>query len=327
VPTVTVAASPTRLCLHRSAVENDGKPNLRLLQVTASSSCRMFACGVGDIGPAIDIDRRVAAMTDASGAVDRFSGFADLYDAVRPRPPDAIGPLLHRYANEPSPRVVDLGSGTGLSSRWAARWASSVIGVEPNDDMRRVAEGKATGSVAYQSGFSFATGLPDASADIVIAVQAMHWMEPVSTLAEVARILRPGGAFASLDADWPPVAGLARAESAWSALDDLVQTNVHDAEDSVKAWPKGEHLANMIASHHFAWCRELFFHQTETGGADRFIALLQSQGGYQSLLKQGRTPAEIGVDIFEREVRAAYAESTVDHGITFSWRARMGVTS
>lgn len=29
--------------------------------------------------------------------------------------------------------------------------------------------------------------------------QALHWMEPASTLAEVARILRPGGVFAAYD--------------------------------------------------------------------------------------------------------------------------------
>jgi SAM-dependent methyltransferase len=110
-------------------------------------------------------------MTDASGAVDRFSGFADLYDSVRPTPPDAIGPLLCRYANEPSPLVIDLGSGTGLSSRWAATWARSVIGVEPSDDMRAVATTRPVGSVAYRSGFSFATGLPGASADVVIILR------------------------------------------------------------------------------------------------------------------------------------------------------------
>jgi SAM-dependent methyltransferase len=269
-------------------------------------------------------NRSVGTMTDASGAVDRFTGFADLYDSVRPRPPDAIGAVLCSYANQSSPRVVDLGSGTGLSSRWAETWAGSVIGVEPNDDMRTVAKSSA-GSVHYRSGFSFATGLPDASADVVIAVQAMHWMEPVSTLAEVARILRPGGVFASFDADWPPVAGLARAESAWSDLDDVVRTGGLHTDASVKAWPRAEHLANMVASGHFSWCRELFFHQTEVGGADRFIALLQSQGGYQSLLKQGLSPADIGADIFKREVHAAYAEAAVAHGITFSWRARVGV--
>ena len=69
----------------------------------------------------------------------RFSGFADLYDANRPSAPARLGPLLARYAGVERPVVVDLGCGTGLSSRWAAGWADRVIGIEPNDDMRAVA--------------------------------------------------------------------------------------------------------------------------------------------------------------------------------------------
>ena len=38
-----------------------------------------------------------------------------------------------------------------------------------------------------------------------MAVQALHWMEPAPTFGEVARLLRPGGVFAALDCDWPPV--------------------------------------------------------------------------------------------------------------------------
>ena len=49
----------------------------------------------------------------------------------------------------------------------------------------------------------------------MVAVQAMHWMEPTTTHAEVARILRPGGVFAIVDADWPPVSGVVAAEVAW----------------------------------------------------------------------------------------------------------------
>src|SRR5262249_48629656 len=36
------------------------------------------------------------------------------------------------------------------------------------------------------------------------AAQSFHWMEPTATLAEIARILRPGGLFAAYDYDWPP---------------------------------------------------------------------------------------------------------------------------
>ncbi|MBV8225541.1 MAG: hypothetical protein JO232_10170 [Verrucomicrobia bacterium] len=40
---------------------------------------------------------------------------------------------------------------------------------------------------------------------MITASQSFHWMEPVSTLHEVARILRAGGVFAAYDCDWPPV--------------------------------------------------------------------------------------------------------------------------
>src|SRR4051794_19046780 len=55
-----------------------------------------------------------------------------------------------------------------------------------------------------REGVAHQTGLPDGCADIVTAAQSLHWMEPTATLAEIARILRPGGLFAAYDYDWPP---------------------------------------------------------------------------------------------------------------------------
>src|SRR5215218_257245 len=101
-------------------------------------------------------------------------------------PPAELGDLLQLYAGGRPRRVVDLGSGTGLSTRWAARWADEVVGVEPSDDMRAAAEARAIRNAAYVKGWSHATGLADASADIVVAVQALHWMEPDPTFREVA---------------------------------------------------------------------------------------------------------------------------------------------
>src|SRR4029077_17951001 len=100
-----------------------------------------------------------------------------LYDSYRPSAPSRLGPLLAAYAGADRPVVVDLGSGTGLSTRWPAGWAARVVGVEPNPDMRAVAVARATPGVEYVDGVSHATGLPDGVADVVLAVQAMHWME------------------------------------------------------------------------------------------------------------------------------------------------------
>src|SRR5262245_528594 len=105
---------------------------------------------------------------------ERFSvGFADLYNASRPSPPPELGGLLCSYANVASPSVVDLGSGTGLSTRWAAGWAADVVGIEPSDEMRREASLQPLANVTYVPGVSHHTGLVDASADVVTAVQAM----------------------------------------------------------------------------------------------------------------------------------------------------------
>jgi SAM-dependent methyltransferase len=293
--------------------------------------------------------------------VERFSGFADLYDANRPSAPTRLGPLLASYANARRPTVVDLGSGTGLSSRWAASWAGSVTGVEPNDDMRAAAESRPTPGVRYLAGRAERTGLPDLAADVVVAVQAMHWMEPEPTLAEVARLLRPGGVFAVVDADWPPVAGLAGAEWAWAAihrrirvlearaargetgdalrrpvaLDDpaLADEDLADPHRNrampggVRSWSKGDHLDRLHASGHFAFVREIVFDEPADGGADRFVALMRSQGSYRGLCRLGLTDAEIGADEFERDVHAAFAESTAFAGLSFSWRVRLGITA
>jgi SAM-dependent methyltransferase len=69
------------------------------------------------------------------------SGFAEHYDRYRPRPPLALLELLPPLAGVERPSlVVDLGSGTGLSSRFWAERAERVTGVEPNEAMRTFAE-------------------------------------------------------------------------------------------------------------------------------------------------------------------------------------------
>jgi SAM-dependent methyltransferase len=298
--------------------------------------------------------------SDDCPKVQRFSGFAGLYDTNRPAPPSALGPLLARYANVSHPNVVDLGSGTGLSSRWAATWAASVIGVEPNPEMRAVAQSTFSPRVEYRSGSAEATGLPESSVDIVLVVQAMHWMDPTPTLAEVARILRPGGVLAAIDADWPPVSGVVQAERAWARLhgrirvfesrlargesgkelrrpidpDDPVLAD-RDLSDThrnrllpggLRSWSKSEHLRRMSSSGHFTFTRELTLSGPVEGGVERFVNLMYSQGSYQGLLKAGLGPGEIGANEFEENVYAGFARAVGFDGLSFSWRVRIGIS-
>lgn len=293
---------------------------------------------------------------DLAGNAERFSGFADLYDRVRPTAPAVVADLLRAYCGVDAPAVVDLGSGTGLSTRWVAPWAATVVGVEPSADMRAVADAQAPPGATTVAGWSHATGLPDACADIVVAVQALHWMEPDGTFAEVARLLRPGGVFAALDCDWPPAVGSAAAEEAWltcmataavyedrmlagltgdelaAPVDTAPAVPEHLGRDhnqgralpaGVRVWSKDEHLARMRASGRFRFCREVVTHAAETGDAERFVDLLRSQGGIRTLAKAGLSENTIGVTAFAASVRAALGAAV--RPFVFTYRIRLGV--
>lgn len=123
----------------------------------------------------------------------RFSGLADTYARHRPDyPPTALDLIGERCGLGPGSLVVDVGCGTGISSRLLAARGWRVIGVEPNDDMRAEAV-RAGGGPEFRPGQAEATELPDTHADAVVAAQAFHWFRPEPTLAEFRRILKPVG--------------------------------------------------------------------------------------------------------------------------------------
>lgn len=265
--------------------------------------------------------------TDFAGNIERFSGFAERYDQFRPAPPDILAPLLTRLLPAPELRcVVDLGSGTGLSTRYWADKAQQVIGIEPAADMRRQAEAQTRAArVAYREGFSHQTGLPDQCAQIVTCSQALHWMEPQATFQEVARVLQPGGVFAAYDCDWPPTTGAWKAEAAYRECARGVQEFEKTLTPAVplQRWDKAQHLARMQASGCFRFTKEILVHQADTGNAERFIGLLLSQGSVQTLLKSGLSDAQIGLDRFRDT--AEQALGTQAQTWYWSYRVRVGV--
>jgi SAM-dependent methyltransferase len=139
--------------------------------------------------------------TDRSPA-GRFTGVADAYARYRPSYPDeAVRAVVARAGLNRSSVLVDVGCGTGIAARLFAERGITVIGVEPNSAMRRRAEATPcpTGPPPrYRPGSAEATGLPDATADCVVAAQAFHWFDAGAALQEFHRILKPGNWLALL---------------------------------------------------------------------------------------------------------------------------------
>jgi SAM-dependent methyltransferase len=126
-------------------------------------------------------------------AATGFARSVEAYERARPEyPPEAIAFLARELDLRPGRRVVDLAAGSGKLSRPLAKLGCEVIAVEPVDEMR-AAIGPGIEALA---GTAEAMPLADDSADAVTVGQAFHWFDGPKALAEIERVLRPGGALA-----------------------------------------------------------------------------------------------------------------------------------
>lgn len=118
---------------------------------------------------------------------------------------DAVVDLV---APRPGELVVDLGAGMGPAAMRAARLGAQVVAVDPTPMMRRVLSSRRRvsserGRISVHDGAAEALPLADACADGLWSVNTMHhWSDLGAGLAEIARVLRPGGRIVLVDEDF-----------------------------------------------------------------------------------------------------------------------------
>ena len=134
---------------------------------------------------------------------------------------------------------LDLGAGTGKLTQILVDRYAQVIAVEPLDELRAIlSEHLPVADV--RAGAAEAIPLEDASVDAVFAGQAFHWFANDAAVAEIARVLRPGGVLALL---WNVPNGTPSVPEAYNtrleAIHDEGRPEPHD-ENILERFPFGE---------------------------------------------------------------------------------------
>lgn len=143
--------------------------------------------------------------------------------------------------------VVDMGAGSGRMSRHLAAMGARVVGVEPNPAALGLAEA-AGGGPRYIRAGAEATGLPAASADLVIFTYSLHHAQDMhAALTEAIRVLRREGRVAVLEPEagdpfWPVGRFIddetALYAEAQAAIDRLVEEGRVRREPPVRTWER-----------------------------------------------------------------------------------------
>jgi ubiquinone/menaquinone biosynthesis C-methylase UbiE len=217
-----------------------------------------------------------------------FDSVADRYERARPGyADDAVAWIAERL---PFERVLDLAAGTGKLTRQLVACGADVVAVEPGDAMRALLE-RVVPEAQALAGSAEAIPLPDRSVDAVTVGQAFHWFRTGEALAEMHRVLRPGGGFALL---W----------NQWDDDDPLL----HELNELVEALrPEGTHepreswQAVLDASPLFAGLEERSFRHAERLDTDTIVDRIASVSAVAAAGPQEQAQVEARVRALVRD--------------------------
>ena len=126
-------------------------------------------------------------------AAQGFASQAAAYASGRPDySPEVEDWLRGDLGLEPGKRALDLGAGTGKFLPRLLATGADVVAVEPVAEMRAQLSAL-NPCVDARAGSAQAIPLPDGAVDAVVCAQSFHWFATPDAVAEIRRVLTPGG--------------------------------------------------------------------------------------------------------------------------------------
>ena len=129
-------------------------------------------------------------------AKEGFGSAAEVYERARPGYPATACDYLVDALGVPSDgTLLDLAAGTGKLTRELVARGVRCVAVEPVSRMRRIMTEQLPEVWSF-NGTAENIPLDSGSIDAVTVAQAFHWFDQDAAIAEIARVLKPGGRLA-----------------------------------------------------------------------------------------------------------------------------------
>jgi ubiquinone/menaquinone biosynthesis C-methylase UbiE len=176
-------------------------------------------------------------------------------------------------------RVLDLGCGPGTLVIPLARYAGTVIAIDPSAEMIQTASrlgAEAGVTVDWRLGSSQDLDSSIAPLDLVVMGRSFHWMDRAATLARLDRLVARHGAIALFD-----IEGLTKRGDRWGEAFHAVRAEFEqrDEFDAFRRTPEWEHHHEVLLQSTFSRLERFGVIEERTSTIDEIVSRALSHSG------------------------------------------------
>lgn len=227
---------------------------------------------------------------------NNFGILRDEYNTARRGYPVEVYTYLHTLAEIGTPHTLDLGCGTGISTRELIESGFDMIGADKDASMLEIAQ-KHSPNIRFVVATADQLPFSDNEFDIITAFTAFHWFNNQESLTEMHRALKPGGVFfAALKSNQQSE----ETRAFRRGYTDILKKYAGENFDSTK-----EHFKTEIFKKIFGDVKEKSFYVDEHYTVEEALALIRSLSLW-NLVSEENKPR------FIAEMKEFYEQNLID---------------
>jgi SAM-dependent methyltransferase len=218
-----------------------------------------------------------------------FDAVASSYDVVRPDYPVEVYEAIESFVGLSTPRVLEVGIGSGQATQQMVVRDWVVVGVEPGADLAALAAERLASSqrVALIEAKFEDVDLAGENFDVVAAATAWHWVDPTVGYQLAAEALKPSGVLTL----WWNAHVTTPGNQDWDPIRDAYLRVAPELADLARLTPDRpgyDPAAEVSACGLFGDVQVESFHFAVRYPAEQFIALTHTYASHGSLTPSRR---------------------------------------